>query len=72
LQKMSRDAKGLTRTSTYASTLEKFDTNLTCPQISPLPTPSICPSLMMFIVSYPLTVRRAVLKLKQRSMISDS
>src|SRR5215813_2527926 len=45
--------------------MKRFDTNLTCPWMSPLPTLSICPFLMMFIVSYPLIVRRAGLKLTQ-------
>src|SRR6266511_1420142 len=67
LQKMGSDIKGLTRTPTYATIMNRFDTNLTCPRMSPLPTPSICPFLMMFIVSYPLIVRRAVLKLKKPS-----
>jgi len=67
LQKIGRDIKGLTRTPTYTAMLKRLDTNLTCPRMSPLPTPSICPFLMMFIVSYPLIVRRAVLKLKKPS-----
>jgi len=45
----------------------KFDTKLTCIRMSPLPTPSICPVVIMFIVFYPLIVRRAVLKLKKPS-----
>ena len=62
---MSRDIKGLTRTSAYTAMLKRLDTNLTCPRMSPLPTHSICPFLMIFIVSYQLIVRRAVLKLKK-------
>jgi len=65
LQKMGGDIKGLPRTPTYAAIMKRLDTNLTCPRMSPLPTPSICPFLMMFIVSYPLIVNRAVLKLKK-------
>jgi hypothetical protein len=46
---MGRDIKGLTRTPTYATIMNRFDTNLICPRISPLPSPSICPFLMMFV-----------------------
>jgi hypothetical protein len=45
--------------------MKRFDTNLTCPWMSYLPIPSTCLFLMMVIVSYPLIVRRAVLKLKK-------
>src|SRR5215510_718545 len=65
---MGREIKGLTRTPTYAKILNRFDTNLTYPRMSPLPTPSICPVVIMFIVFYPLIVRRAVLKLKKPSL----
>jgi hypothetical protein len=65
LQKMGGDIKGLPRTPTYAAIMKRLDTNLTCLRMSPLPTPSICPFLMMFIISCPLIVRRAVLKLKK-------
>jgi hypothetical protein len=67
LQKMGREIKGLTRTPTYAKILNRFDTNLTCPRMSPLLTPSICLFLIMFIVLYSLIVPRAVLKLKKPS-----
>src|SRR5215510_7884841 len=50
---MSRDIKGLTQTPTYAAIMKRFDTNLTCSWMAPLPTPSICPFLIMFIASYP-------------------
>src|SRR5947209_9722529 len=33
---------------------------VTCPEISPLPTPLTCPFLIMFITSYPCSVRPAV------------
>src|SRR5262245_43526775 len=59
---MIRDIKGLTQTPTYAAIMKRFDTNLTCSWMAPLPTPSICPFLIMFIASYTLIVRRAVLK----------
>jgi len=55
LQEMSRDIKGLTRTSPYTAMLKRLDTNPTCP------------FLMMFIASYPPMARRAVLKLKKPS-----
>ena len=67
LQKMGREIKGLTRTPTDAKILNRFDTNLTCPRMSPLLTPSICLFLIMFIVLYSLIVPRAVLKLKKPS-----
>ena len=51
LQKMGRDIKGLARTPTYAAIMKRFDTNLTCPWMAPLPTPSICPFRIMFIAS---------------------
>jgi hypothetical protein len=56
---MSRDIKDLAWTPTYAAIMKRFDTNLTRPRMAPLPIPSICPFLMMFIASYPLIVRRA-------------
>jgi hypothetical protein len=62
LQEMCGDIKGLARTPTYAAIMKGFDTNLTCPWIAPLPTPTIFPFWIMFIASYPLIVRRAVLK----------
>jgi len=34
---MSGDIQGLTRTPNYAAIMKRFDTNLTCPWISPLP-----------------------------------
>jgi len=67
LQKNGGYKKGLPRTPTYAAIMKRIDTNLTCPRMSPFPTPSICPFLMMFIVSYPLIARRAVLTLKKPS-----
>jgi hypothetical protein len=72
LQKMSRDIKGPARTSTYAARLKRLDTNLTCPRMSPLPAPSIYPFLMMFIVSYPLIIRRAVLSILRKKRLAAS
>jgi hypothetical protein len=43
---MSRGIKGLTRTPTYAAIMKRFNTNLTCPRMEPLPAPLICPFLM--------------------------
>jgi hypothetical protein len=37
--KKSRDTKMLNDTSAQAATLKRLDTNLTCPRMSPLPTP---------------------------------
>jgi hypothetical protein len=53
---MSREIKCLTRTPTYAAIMKRFDTNLTCPWMAPLPTPSICPFLIIFIVAEPRAV----------------
>jgi len=65
--KMCWDTKILNVTSVQATTLKRSATNLTCPRMSPFPIPSTCPFRIMFMISYPPMVRRAVLILKKPS-----
>ena len=43
LQKLSEGIKILNRSSTYAAILKRFDSNLACHSMAPLPTLSTCP-----------------------------
>ena len=67
LQKISWDTKMLNVISVQSATLKRSATNLTCPRMSPFPSPSTYPFRIMFMDSYQSMVRRAVLKLKKPS-----
>ena len=61
LQKLIEDRKLLEKRVSYASTPKISAMKLTRSVTAPLATPLICPFVIMFISSYPLIVRRAVL-----------
>lgn len=62
LQNFVRTENPCCRSSNYATTAKIWLMKRTRSLTAPLGTPKTCPFLIMFIISYPLIVRRAVLK----------
>ena len=61
LQEVMEDRKSHHHPSDYATTPKIWLMNEICPMTSPLSAPLIWPLRIIFIASYPLSVRRAVL-----------
>jgi len=62
LQKLIKDRKLPGKGINYAATPKIWSMKLIRSATAPFLTPLICPFLTIFIISYPLIVRRAVLK----------